>query len=169
MATNKVAWVRNLHGDTKPLIMLGKFETGQAIKRGEIIELTADTNTSWVPMDSDFDAVANLAVANEEIKSGDRMGFYEIIVPRPGDVFEFAVEAGAAIAIGTAMTWSDSQTLTTGGTYAVGYAVGQEHYPLKQGHVTDDAGPDRGETIRSISYVRMVFRLAASYFALWNK
>jgi hypothetical protein len=40
---------------------------------------------------------------------------------------------------------------------------------MKQGHVVDDAGPDRGETIRSTSYVRMVFKLAASYYSLWNK
>ena len=169
MATNRVAWVGNMYGASKPLVMLGKFETGTAIKRGELLELTADTNSSWCPMDSDFNAAANLAVANEEVKSGDRMGFYEIIVPRPGDIFEYELATASAIAVGTSVTYSSSEKVTTGGSYAIGYAVGQEHYPLKQGHVVDDAGPDRGETIRSTGYVRFTFRLAASYFALWNK
>ena len=169
MATNRVAWVGNMHGAAKPLVMLGKFETGTAIKRGEILELTADTNTSWCPLDSDFSQAANIAVANEEVKSGDRMGWYEIIVPRPGDIFEYELATASAIAVGTALTYSSSEKVTTGGSHALGYAVGQELYPMKQGHVVDDAGPDRGETIRSTSYVRMVFKLAASYYSLWNK
>ena len=170
MATNKTTWVGNLNGATEPLIMLGKFAAGASVpvKRGEILELTGNTNTEWVPMDSDFDMAANVAIANEEIKSGDRAGYYEIIVPRPGDVFEFATTA-AQHAISDDFFYSDSQTLALTGSYAIGYSVGQEHYPQKQGHLSDESSGDAGTTIRSIAYARIVFKLAASYFAAFNK
>jgi len=170
MATNKARWVRNLQGASEPLVMRGKFGAGatQAIKRGEILELTGNTNTEWVPVDSDFAMDSNVAVANEEIKSGDRAGYYEIIVPREGDVFEFDIASAAATAVGAALYYSDSETLAASGTNIVGYAVGQEHYPDKQGHLADDASGDAGTTIRSISVVRMVFRAAVSYWSAFQ-
>lgn len=170
MATNNVRWVRNLNGATEPLVMLGKFEAGstQAVKRGELLELTADTNTSWTPMDSDFAGSANVAIANEEIKAGDRMGFYEIIVPRPGDVFEFDLAASGDPALGQALYWSDSETLAESGSNILAYAAGQEHYPDKQGHLADDAGGDAGETLRYGTKVRCIFKEAVSYWKVFN-
>ncbi len=172
MASNHTRWIRNLFGASEPLVMLGNFAAGssQAIKRGEILELTGNTNTEWVPMDSDYAMAANVAIANEEIKDGDRAGYYEIIVPRPGDVFEFALAAASAVAVGTSLYWSDSETLTvSAGVNVVGRAVGQEHYPAKQGHLADDASGDAGTTIKSTSYVRMVFDNDASYFKAVNQ
>ena len=168
MATNTLRWVGNANGASQPLVMLGKFAAGssQAIKRGELLELTGNTNTEWVPMDSDYAMAANVAIANEEIKSGDRAGYYEIIVPRPGDVFEFALHAAGATAVGTSLYYYGSETLTvTAGTNIIGKACGQEHYPQKQGHLSDDASGDAGTTVRSTSYVRMIFRAPVSYFA----
>lgn len=171
MATNHIRWIKNLNGASEPLVMLGKFAAGssQAIKRGEIIELTGNTNTEWVPMDSDFAAAANVAVANEEIKSGDRAGYYEIIVPRPGDVFEFALSSASALAVGAALYYSNSETVKTSGTHILGYAVGQEHYPNKQEHLADGNITDSGTTIANTSYARMVFAEAGSYFAAFQK
>lgn len=165
MATNQKRWVRNLFGAPEPLIMLGLFQAGasQAIKRGEILELTAGGNTQWVPMDSDFSGSANVAIANEEIKSGDRAGYYEIIVPRPGDIFRFAIATAAATAVGTGLYWSDSETLKATGSNILAYAAGQEHYPLKQGHLVDDIAPDSGTTIKSQSIVLVTFKEAVSY------
>lgn len=168
MAKNAARWVGNLYGLKAPLIMIGLFQAGstQAIKRGEILEKTADTNTRWVPIDSDFSMAANVAIANEEIKNGDLAGYYEIIVPRPGDIFEFELAAASAVAQGTALYYSSSEKVTvSAGTNILGNAVGQEHYPLKQGHLADDAGPDRGETIRSTTHVRMTFQKSNSYYA----
>lgn len=172
MASNNTRWIRNLCGASEPCVMLGKFAAGstQAIKRGEILELTGNTNTEWVPIDSDFAMSADVAIANEEIKSGDRAGYYEIIVPRPGDVFEFELAAATAVAVGASLYYSDSETLTvTAGSNVVGRAVGQEHYPSKQGHLTDDASGDAGTTIKSTAYVRMVFDNDASYFKAVNQ
>lgn len=171
MATNRVAWVGNLYGAKEPLIMLGNFAAGStaAIKRGEIIELTGNTNTEWVPLDSDFDPAGNLAVMNEEIKASDRAGYYEIIVPRPGDIFEFELAAAAATVLGAELFYSTSQKLAASGTNEIGVSVGQENYPQKQGHLTDEPSGDAGTTIRSQSYVRMHFKLAGSYYAFLVK
>ena len=167
MATNHVRWVGNLFGAAEPLIMLGKFQAGatKAIKRGELLELTGDTNTAWVPMDSDYSMAANVAIANEEIKSGDRAGYYEIIVPRPGDIFEYEIATPAATAVGTALYWSSSEKVAATGTNQLGTAVGQEHYPQKQGHLADDASGDAGTTVKTCAYVRMTIKAAASYYA----
>jgi predicted RecA/RadA family phage recombinase len=165
MATNKATWIRNLNGHCEPLVMLGLFQAGatQAVKRGEILELSGG---NWIPLDADQSMAGVIAVANEEIKAGDRAGYYEIIVPRPGDVFEFELAAAGATAVGTALYFSTSQKLTvTAGSNVIGNAVGQEHYPQKQGHLSDEPGGDAGTTVRNTSYVRMTFKAAASYYA----
>lgn len=167
MPTNTVRWIRNLDGAGEPLVMLGLFAAGvtQAIKRGEILELTGSGGTEWVPINSDFAMNGDIAIANEEIKSGDRAGYYEIIVPRPADVFEFALAAASALTVTSPVFFSDSETVTTSGTNALGYAVGQEHYPDKQGHLSDDAGGDAGTTLRSTAYARFTFAVTASYYS----
>ena len=168
MAKNQACFVRNLQGAPEPLIVLGLFQAGatQAIKRGELIELTGDTNTAWVPLDSDFAMAGNVAIAMEEIKSGDLAGYYPIMVPRPGDVFEFALATADATAVGTALYFSDSETVTvTTGTNIIGHLVGQEHYPQSQRHLSDGAIGDAGTTVRNTSYARMTITKAASYYA----
>lgn len=163
MAVNKATWVKNLNGANAPLIMLGKFQAGstQAVKRGEILELSGG---NFIPLASDKSMSAIIAIANEELKVGDLAGYYEIIVPRPGDVFEFELAAASALALGTALYYSTSQVLTvTAGTNIIGYACGQENYP-QQGHTADDASGDMGTTVRSTSYARMTFKEAVSYF-----
>lgn len=170
MASNHTRWVGNLYGATGPLIRKGLFQAGstQAIKKGELLEKTADTNTRFVPLDSDFDMSAGkIAIAHEEIKAGDRAGYYEIIVPRKGDIFEFDLAAESAVAEGTSLYYSSSEVVTvTAGSNVLGKAVGQEHYPQKQGHLSDDASFDRGETIRSTGKVRMTITEANSVFSL---
>ena len=170
MATNQARWCYNLFGIPEPLIMYGNFAAGTtaAIKRGELIELTGNTNTEWVPMDADFAGAANVAIANEEIKSGDRAGYYEIIVPRPGDVFEFALDTANNPAVGALLYWSDSETVSESGSNALAQVAGQEHYPQKQGHLADDAGGDAGTTLRNTARVRMIFKAAVSYWLLVN-
>lgn len=165
MATNQTRFIRNLDGATEPLVILGLFQAGatQAIKRGEILELSGG---NFIPLNADQAMAGIIAIANEEIKSGDRAGYYEIIIPRPGDVFEYALLAAAATTVGTAHYWSDSETVKPAGVNILCYAVGQEHYPAKQGHLADDASGDAGTTVRSTSYVLVTFVKAASYYAV---
>jgi hypothetical protein len=168
MATNQVRWVGNIDNDAaKPLIMPGLFQAGatQAIKQGELLELTAETNTEWTPMDSDFAMDSNVAIAWEEIKSGDRAGYYRIMVPRKGDIFEFDYATATNPSIGDAVYWSDSETVTTSGTNILGYIAGHDHYPAYQGHLSEDNSPDSGETIRTTSTAIFVIRHAASYIS----
>jgi len=167
MATNKATWLRNIMGASGPLVMRGNFAAGasQAIKKGEILELTGNTNTEWVPLDSDFAGDGNVAVANEEIKAGDRAGYYEIIVPRPGDVFEFALASASDVAVGDLLYYSTSQILATTGTYPVCVSVGQANYPDKQGHLADDASGDAGTTLLSTSWAEVVFYTGVSWWA----
>lgn len=168
MASNHQRWVGNMYGHDRPLIMLGKFAAGASvpIKRGELLELTGNTNTEWVPMDSDYNMAANVAIANEEIKNGDLAGYYEIIVPRDGDMFEYDLAAAGSNAVGTAVYWSSSEAVTiTAGSNIIGNIVGQEHYPQKQGHLSDDASTDSGTSIRSVSKAIITIQRSNSYLA----
>ena len=165
MASNQVRWLRNLGGAQGPLIMLGLFQAGatQAIKRGELLELTGDTNTAWVPLDSDFAMAGNVAIAHEEIKDGDRAGYYEIIVPRPDDVFEFTLAAAGDPELGTPLYFSSSEVLTeTAGTNIVGRVANQAHYPQKQGHLSDEPSGDAGTTIKNTLQVGVIISAKAS-------
>ena len=70
MAANKSPYIGNLiSGAEKPLVAPGLFQAGdtQAIKAGEILEFTGDTNSKWVPLDSDADITVGIAIAAEEI------------------------------------------------------------------------------------------------------
>lgn len=161
MATNTYRWVRNLNGATEPLVVPGKFQAGatQAIKRGELLEFTGDSNDAWVPLDGDFDMSAALgsggkvAIAHTEIASGDAAGFYEVICPRPGDVFEFTLLStdDQNPALGTAVYYSSSEQVTsTAGSNILGHVAGFPHYPYPQGHASKDAATDRGTTLGSV-------------------
>jgi hypothetical protein len=170
MATNQNRFIENVYGAPGPLVMLGVFQAGgtQAAKRGEMFYL----NTNFLPVTADLNCSASLAIVNEEIKSGDRAGYYEIIVPRPGDIFEFDLDTAAGTAVGAGLYLGatyPTESFAASGSHPTAYACGQSHYPLKQGHLSDDAGPDMGVTVRTASRVRCMFELASSYFAAFNK
>lgn len=171
MASNKVRWIKNLFGASEPLVMLGLFQAGstQAAKRGEMFY---NSGTYFVPCTPDLNCSANLVIVNEEIKAGDRAGYYEVIVPRPGDVFEFDLDTAAATAVGAALylgATNPTESFAASGSNPTAYAVGQEHYPQKQGHLADDASPDAGTTVRTASKVRCCFEQGSSYLYAFVK
>jgi hypothetical protein len=143
------------------------FQAGgtQAIEYGEILEFTGNTNTALVPIDSDFLMSGHIAIANQDIISGDRAGYYEVIIPRPDDVFEFALATAGATAVGQRLYYSSSEAVTTTGTHILGNAVGLSHYPDLQGRLTKGATGDAGVTISSYAYVQMTFAQSASYYS----
>ena len=178
MATNNYRYVGNLLGLGTPMTVPGKFAAGasQAIKMGEILELTGTGNTLWVPLDSDFDMSAALgsggkvAIAACEIKSGDTAGFYPVYPIRPGDVWEFDLLATDAQnpSVGTPVYYSSSEKVTTTeGTNIIGKVSGFEHYPQLQGHASDDASFDRGTTIKNVAggKVRITFEESNTYYS----
>lgn len=167
MATNATRWVKNTYGPhiTGPLLVPGKFQAGatQAVKRGELLELSSG---NFIPLDADQAMSAIIAIAHVEVKSGDLAGYHPIIVPRPGDVFEFELAAAGSSAIGTAVYWSSSEKVTiTAGTNILGHIYGWDHYPYPQGHQADDASFDRGTTIRSHTRAHITIKASVSYYA----
>lgn len=166
MASNKSPFVKNLFGAPGALIRKGKFQAGstQAIKAGELLELSGG---NFVPLTSDKSMAGTVAIANEEIKAGDLAGYYEIVVPRPGDVFEFELEAAAASGIGAAVYVVDEsqKVTTTTGSNVLGHVYDHGGVPGKQGHLTAGDLTDAGTTIASTSHVHITIKEGASY---WN-
>ena len=164
MAVNKAAYVGSIFGAPGPFKFPGKFQAGatQAIKAGEILELSGG---NWIPLDADQSMSGIIAVAACEIKAGDLAGYHDIIVPRPGDIFEFALATAAAPAVGASLYWSDSQTLTTSGSNVIATVADETLLP-EQGFQSVSPSFDAGTTIRTRSQVRCMFKAAASYYAV---
>lgn len=174
MASNTFTYRGNMFypgQDGKPLIMPGNFAAGSTatVKGGDILELTANTNVEWVTMDADDTAfAAQIAVAGEEVKASDLAGFYRIIVPRPGDVFEYPV-VSAAHKIGDALYWTSTNKLTaSAGSNIIARVVGHWQYPYPQNHLADGGVVDKGVTVRSITNVLITFVHGMSYYALFD-
>lgn len=171
MATNQTRFVKSLFGPhiTEPLIIPGLFAAGAsvAIKRGELLELTGSGNTQWVPMDSDFAMSENVAIAACEIKSGDPAGYYPVIAPRPGDVFEFALDASDDLAIGTPVYWvTNSETVTdTAGSNILGNVAGWTHYStIYPQNFADSGAAAKGTTLGFQTRVHITIENTNSIF-----
>jgi hypothetical protein len=162
-------FLRNLNvlGKPGPSIFLGSFQAGatQAIDFGEIISLTADTNTDWEPVGDSVSGASNIAMANCKIESGDAAGYYEIAVPCPGDVFWFDIETAAATALGTALYSHTSEILSAAGSNQLATSVGYDHYPQVQGRLTRGHIMDHGTSITSKGSVDATFKASTSYYA----
>lgn len=163
MAANKFPWVRHLGGDNKPLIQLGRFQAGatQQIKRGELLELSGG---NFVPLTTDKAMAATVAIAAEEVKDGDLAGDYEIYVPRPKDLWRFALSASGAPAKGSTVAVSDSQTVTSTVTNTLGLVVDHSGFPKKQNHLSDGGLIDKGTTTGNTLEVDISIKEGASYY-----
>jgi len=168
MSVNLSPWKYNLLGITKPIIIPGRFQAGatEAIYAGEILEFTGNSNADFHALDSDFAMDGHIAVATQQIQSGDLTGFYPIIVPTPYDVFEYPLASAAAVTYGAPLYYSSAQAVTTSGSYILGYAIGTGHYPDLQGSkaLVGAGAPDAGTTVKSTAYVQMVFAQNVSYY-----
>ena len=171
MATNRQTWRMNLLGAREPLVMRDAVAAASALKQGEIIEKTGGGNTQWVPIDSDFNMDSNVAVSGVDKKATtDILGFYPIIVPRPGDVFTFELAASvvsADNALGAALYYSSSEKVTAvAGTNILGRIASTDHYPLQ--NFGPGAVGDEGTTRRTITYVDMIFVPESSYYSAFE-
>jgi hypothetical protein len=164
-------FVRNLICPDKvaPAVWLGKFGApGTAVAVGDILEFTGNTNSEFVPLDSDYDMSANggdLAIAACDVKSGDRAGYYPVWLIAEGDVWEVDLAAAGASAYATSLYYSAKNTLTTSaGTHIVGVVSDIRNVP-EQGHLSVDGSPDAGTTFRTISRVGVSFQRSNSYIS----
>lgn len=165
MPANRQTWAGNLLGHSQPLVMLGRFQAGSTreITRGQILILTGG---NWVPLGSDAAMNGVIAVANEDVLPGDPAGYYEIIVPRPGDMFEYDLLSPEQVAVGAPLYYSTSTRVKTSGTNVLARSVEQSHYP-RQNHAISGGG-DAGTTLGTVSRVRMCFMPSASYYNAFN-
>ncbi len=157
-------WIRNINGATEPLLWPGLFQAGStlAIEAGDIL---SHDGTTWTILDADEAMAGDVAVAFEDIVVGDLAGFYSIMVPRHGDVFEFALNTAGATVFGDELYWQAENTVTiTTGSNVLGQAVSVDIYPYPQHHNLNAPGADKGVSLRSKSTVQMTFTLAASYY-----
>lgn len=163
-SNNNARWIDNADGAPGPLRVAGKFQAGssQVVKLGEMLELSGG---NFIPLDADQAMSAIITVADEEIKVGDLAGYYSMIVPRPGDRFSFPLATADNPALGAALYWSDSETVTTStGSNILAYVTGYDHYPM-QGHASEDITSDKGTTLRNTSNIILSFIQSASYYA----
>ena len=154
--------------DPLPLVRLGLVAAASAIEKGDIVEYTGNSNTEWVVIDSDFAGDANVAVMNEEVRTDDALGYYELIVPRPGDIFEFTLVTAGNPLLGAGLYWvSDGDGLAESGSNILCRVADDAHYP-KQNHVAiNGAGaPDEGVTIPNTANGKVIvaFLPAVSYY-----
>lgn len=168
-------WIENLENPLKtgPTIVLGLFGAGAttAITLHTLLERTNTGNTIWVPIDSDHDAsTTKLAIAGQAITSGDPAGFYPIIVPVAGDVFECDLAAASALAPETALYYSSATAATvTAGTNIFGYTVPGPNHPAQQKRNSQGQLGDSGVTFQSTNRARFVFRSSYSAYTLYQR
>ena len=158
-----------LNPSLKALYMPGFVAAATSFSMGDMLELTGNTNTEWVAMDADDTAfAAQVGVAGEEVKSADKIGYYRIIVPRPGDIFEYPC-VSSSLSIGDALYWSTAQKVTgSAGSNIIARVVGFGHYPYPQYHLADGGVDDKGTTVPSITNVELTFVHGFSYYSLFD-
>ena len=167
-------WIENINNPSLvgPLVIPGLFQAGATATaaEGDLLERTADTNTKFVPIDSDHDAtVTKLAIAKHPIASGDLLGFYDVIAPREGDVFEADLAAASAVAPEQALYYSSPTAVATSGSNILGYAYFGPNHPGIQGRLSQGQLGDKGVTYRSTNKVRFIFRKAVSILSLYER
>ena len=164
-------WIENENDPTRqgPHVTTGLFATGasQAIAVNTLLERTGNTNTEWVPIDSDHDATSTkLAIAYAPITSGDPAGYYPIIEFMDGDVFEADLATASAMAPETALYYSSATAVATSGSNIIAYSTQGPNHPGEQFRNSQAELGDKGVTFTSTNKVRLVFRLAVSSYSL---
>src|SRR5581483_10729291 len=155
-------WKFNLFGRNAPFKFPLNFSAGssQAIKSGEILDLSG---ANPVPLASDKAMTNIIAIADAESRDGDKAGYRMAIIPTPGDVFEYTLASAAAPSPGDSLYFSDSQTVATSGTHALGNVLDESTIPL-QGFDSVNPSYAAGTTLRTVSKIRMTFKAGASYW-----
>ena len=160
-------WKKNIQGERKgPLKFPVLFASGasQAIKQGELLDLATGTA---VPLASDKAMTAGIiAIACSELKSGDLAGYYDVIIPTPGDIFEMALAAAANPSPGASLYFSTSQILATSGSNVLGFVCDPSIVPIQDAFASVNPAFDVGTTMRTVSSVLFTIKNANSYFSL---
>ncbi len=161
-AVNRAPWSKDINGGREPLRILMPVDAGSsyAIKRGEICKVGLNTSDRPGPVTAATDKTL-LVIADQEQKSTDVARMIPFIVPRPGDVFEFAISAARAVVFGDNFaihSSTPSQTLayTAAGTNLVARQASDHNCPEPE---------EKSVTRRPVSFAQVVFDEQASFFA----
>lgn len=154
-------------GLVNPYVFLGRFAAGSSatVERGAVIEINANV---WTELNADQSMAGVIAVAAEEIKTTSAAGLYPIYVPRPGDIWEYALTAASNPSQGADLYWISAQTVSvTPGSNVLANVVDHGGFVHQQGRadVGDVADRGDGSTIFSVNRVLMSFVAASSYYA----
>lgn len=168
MAKRNVKWAHSVFQAPSPYLLLGSFQAGttQAVDESEFLELSSG---NFVPLATDKAMAGTVSVSVEEIFSGDLAGYYPVVVPRPGDVFECDLASGADDTspdrANTVYVSGDDEVTTTDGTNVFGAVVDHDGFPRRSGHASRDASISEGTTIGSANgKVLISIKEGASYF-----
>lgn len=168
-------WVKNLYNNSLvgPRVTRGLFAAGssQAITKGQLLERTGDSNTEWVPIDSDHDATSTkLAIAACDIASGDLAGYYPIWEFRPGDVWVADLATASGLVPEDALYYSSATAVTTTGSNIIAYSVNDApNSPAMQKFGSKCQLGDSGTTFADTKKVWLCFREAVSSISLQQR
>ena len=159
-AVNRQPWVRNDGGDKKPLRILMPVDAGSSapIKRGEICKVGENTSGRPAPVDATSDTT-NLVIADAEQKSADAARMLPFIVPRPDDIFEFALNSSRAVVVGETYGLHSSDmsfTLAYATSNVVARCASDFNCPEPE---------EKSVTRRSVSHVQVRFDEQCSYYS----
>ena len=152
-----------------PLVRDLPFEAGsvETIERGDILELGANSGGLWAKMDADQAMTGIVAISAYEITATHRAGNYPVLIPRYGDIWEYALSAAGNPDRGAALYWSAAQVLKESGNNVLARVVTHGGFDPRQGNADVGDAVDRGDgtTIVNQNLVIVSFVQAASYAA----
>lgn len=161
-AVNQIRFVKNLMGDLAPFKFPVKVAANSTIKRGELCKVTAGVAAALA---ADEAMAGVIVISDAEYQTGDLAGYHDFIIPRPGDLFEFTLDAAAAPSPGASLYYNTSQILTpTAGTNVIANVCDQSLLP-KQGFQSRSPSYDAGTTILTKAQVIATIKAAVSYWA----
>lgn len=154
-----------------PYVKRLKFNSGtnQLVSPGQICVLSGGFFT---PLAADQAMSSVVAVAIKRIVTADLAGFYEAIIPRPGDIFRVNLATASAILRGASLYMTDTsgttQNMASSGSNVIGVVEDTAGYPIVQGNADVGDVVDRGTTIASVNWVLMTFKASVSYYGVLN-
>jgi len=156
---------KSLSGGREPLRLLVLFAAGATttVERGEILELSGGV---FLPLNADQAMAGIIAIADHTITSAHLGGYYPVIIPRPGDVFDYDLATAGNPVRGASLYWVSSTTIAEAGTNVLGEVYDHSGYPQQQGNADVGDGAGRGTTIVDAKRISMTFLRAVSYYAV---
>lgn len=124
-------WVYNLDGASSPLIgKIAKVQAGSTatFSKGDLLKYSGGY---WIRVTANTDYASQLVIAAEDQLATDVARYVNVIIPRAGDVFQFALATADDLAWNAPVEIVDHDTVqvNTDTTNIFGYVAGLDQYP----------------------------------------